>query len=244
MESKAKTLTEENNTFWSDAIAEGSIDRWRHKSRIKRLRWRIIIGVSLSIKRLLDICGSLFALLLFSPIFLITALAIKLDDRGPIFFKQVRVGEGGKLFDIFKFRSMCLNADQIKDALQEQNQHSEGVTFKMKEDPRITKPGKWIRRLSIDEFPQFINVLKGEMSLVGPRPPVPKEVALYGARHLRRLRAKPGITCLWQIGGRAEIDFEGQVRLDLQYIQSQSIKQDIIILFKTIPAVLLGKGAY
>ena len=183
-------------------------------------------------------------MIVFSPIFLFTAVAIKFDDGGPIFFKQVRVGEGGQLFGILKFRSMVMNADQIKETLSEQNQHSDGVTFKMKEDPRITKPGRWIRRLSIDEFPQFFNVLKGEMSLVGPRPPVPKEVALYGARHLRRLRVKPGITCLWQIGGRAEIDFEGQVRLDLQYIHSQSIWQDIVILLKTIPAVVLGKGAY
>lgn len=244
MSKEANKQDNAENSFWSQAITEGSLERWRRRSRIKRLRWRIIIGLSLSIKRLLDIFGSLFALLLFSPIFLITAIAIKLDDRGPVFYKQVRVGKGGTLFDIFKFRSMVLNAEQIKETLTDQNQHSDGVTFKMKQDPRITKPGKWIRRLSIDEFPQFLNVLKGEMSLVGPRPPVPREVAVYGARHLRRLRAKPGITCLWQIGGRAEIDFEGQVRLDLQYIQSQSLKQDILILLKTIPAVLLGKGAY
>lgn len=232
------------DSFWGDAISSGKIEKWRRRSQIKRFRWRLIIGISLLIKRVIDIVGSLVALLIASPIFLITALAIKLDDGGPICFKQLRVGEGGKLFPIYKFRSMVMNADQIKDELLDQNQHSDGVTFKMKADPRITKPGRWIRRLSIDEFPQFINVLKGEMSLVGPRPPVPKEVALYGARHLRRLRTKPGITCLWQIGGRAEIDFEGQVRLDLQYIHSQNLWQDIVILFKTIPAVILGKGAY
>ncbi len=204
-----------------------------------------MIRLTLALKRLLDIVGSLCAILIASPIFLFTALAIKLDDRGPILFKQIRVGDGGKLFDIWKFRSMVMNADQIKDEILEQNQHGDsGVTFKMKDDPRITKPGKWIRKLSIDEFPQFFNVLMGDMSLVGPRPPVPREVALYGARHLRRLRAKPGITCLWQIGGRADIDFEGQVRLDLQYIHSQSLWQDILILIKTVPAVLLGKGAY
>ncbi len=195
-------------------------------------------------KRLLDIIGSLVAMILLSPIFLITMAAIKLDDGGPVFFRQVRVGENGRLFNILKFRSMVLDADQIKDNFLNENQHGAGVTFKMKDDPRITRPGKWIRKLSIDEFPQFVNVLKGEMSLVGPRPPVPREVALYGARHLRRLRAKPGITCLWQIGGRADIDFEGQVRLDLAYIHSQSLWKDIVILAKTVPAVLFGKGAY
>ncbi|MFM2241927.1 MAG: putative sugar transferase EpsL, partial [Verrucomicrobiota bacterium] len=126
-----------------------------------------------------------------------------------------------------------------------ENQHGQsGVTFKMKDDPRITRIGKWIRKLSIDEFPQFYNVLRGDMSLVGPRPPVPREVAEYKALHLRRLRVKPGITCLWQIGGRSDIDFEGQVRLDLQYIRSSNVFFDILILLKTLPAVLFGKGAY
>ncbi|MGB0744216.1 MAG: sugar transferase [Opitutales bacterium] len=238
--------TKENpeDNFWSNEILSGRIQQWERKARLRNLRWAAIIKMTLFLKRLLDIVGSICAIIISSPITLLTCLAIKLDDGGPVLFKQVRVGEGGKLFKIWKFRSMVLNADQIKDEILEQNQHGDGVTFKMKDDPRITKPGKWIRKLSIDEFPQFINVLKGDMSLVGPRPPVPREVALYGARHLRRLRAKPGITCLWQIGGRADIDFEGQVRLDLQYIHSQSVWQDIVILLKTIPAVLLGKGAY
>jgi lipopolysaccharide/colanic/teichoic acid biosynthesis glycosyltransferase len=234
-----------DSSFWADAILTGQVEKWHRKARIKRMRWRIIVRLTVGLKRVLDIIGSVCAIILTSPIFIITAAAIKLDDGGPILFKQVRVGDGGRLFDIWKFRSMVLNADQIKDEILEQNAHGDsGVTFKMKDDPRITKPGKWIRKLSIDEFPQFINVLMGEMSLVGPRPPVPREVALYGARHLRRLRAKPGITCLWQIGGRADIDFEGQVRLDLQYIHSQSLWNDIVIIIKTVPAVLLGKGAY
>nr|WP_269540175.1 sugar transferase [Cerasicoccus sp. TK19100] len=206
--------------------------------------WRLTIALSEGGKRALDVIGSAVALLIFSPIFAVTAIMIKLEDRGPVFFSQTRVGEAGRAFQCLKFRSMVINADQIKHELAEQNQHETGVTFKMKDDPRITKVGKYIRKLSIDEFPQFYNVLRGDMSLVGPRPPVPKEVAEYKAFHLRRLMVKPGITCLWQIGGRAEIDFEGQVRLDLQYIGSQSLKQDILILLKTVPAVVLGKGAY
>lgn len=233
------------SNFWANEILTGDVAKWHRRARLKRLRWRLVIRSTLALKRLVDIFGSICAIVLTSPIFLLTALAIKFDDGGPVLFKQIRVGDGGRLFKIWKFRSMVLNADQIKDTILEQNQHGDsGVTFKMKDDPRITKPGKWIRKLSIDEFPQFINVLKGDMSLVGPRPPVPREVALYGARHLRRLRAKPGITCLWQIGGRADIDFEGQVRLDLQYIYSQGFWSDLVIILKTVPAVLLGKGAY
>lgn len=198
-----------------------------------------------AMKRGLDIVGALGALCAFSPIFAVTAILIKLEDRGPVFFCQRRVGAGGRLFGMWKFRSMVVNADKLKDNLLEANQHGQaGVTFKMKNDPRVTKIGKWIRKLSIDEFPQFYNVLRGDMSLVGPRPPVPREVATYKASHLRRLRVKPGITCLWQIGGRSEIDFEGQVRLDLQYIKSSNALYDVVILLKTVPAVLFGKGAY
>ena len=231
--------------FWAQEILSGDVEKWHRRAALKRLRWRVIIRMTLGLKRLVDLVGGFCAIVISSPIFLITALAIKLDDGGPVLFKQIRVGANGQLFEIWKFRSMVLNADQIKDEILEQNEHGgSGVTFKMKDDPRITKPGKWIRKLSIDEFPQFVNVLIGNMSLVGPRPPVPREVALYGARHLRRLRAKPGITCLWQIGGRADIDFEGQVRLDLQYIHSQGFWGDLMIIIKTVPAVLLGKGAY
>lgn len=230
--------------FWQDALASGDFSQWYARAVRKRRRWSRTIRAAHALKRALDVVGSLAALIVFSPIFAATALAIRLEDHGPVFFKQIRVGENGRLFPMWKFRSMVLNADQIKDQLTAQNQHADGVTFKMKHDPRITRTGRWIRKLSIDEFPQFFNVLRGDMSLVGPRPPVPREVALYRARHLRRLRAKPGITCLWQIGGRADIDFEGQVRLDLQYIQSESVWQDIKILFLTVPAVILGKGAY
>jgi lipopolysaccharide/colanic/teichoic acid biosynthesis glycosyltransferase len=230
---------------WSQSNDHGSIMRWSRNARRKITIWRIAITVARALKRGLDIFGALAALVGFAPIFAITSLLIKLEDRGPIFFCQNRVGAGGRLFGMWKFRSMIVNADAIKDQLLQANQHGQsGVTFKMKDDPRITKIGKWIRKLSIDEFPQFYNVLRGDMSLVGPRPPLPREVAEYKASHLRRLRVKPGITCLWQIGGRSEIDFDGQVRLDLQYIRSSSVLFDIRILLKTLPAVIFGKGAY
>lgn len=230
--------------FWETALVEPALLLWEQQAKAKRLRWRLAILSARWLKRLLDIIGSLVGIVLLSPVFLLTILLIKLEDRGPVFFKQVRVGEGGRLFRMIKFRSMVINADAVKDQLLAANQHQQGVTFKMKHDPRITRVGRWIRKLSIDELPQFFNVLSGEMSLVGPRPPVPREVALYHSRHLRRLQAKPGITCLWQIGGRADIDFEGQVRLDLAYIRSQGFWSDVWILLKTVPAVLLGKGAY
>ena len=231
--------------YWSQIGQDGRIEAWCRSARRKMTIWRATIVLARALKRGLDITGALGALVAFSPIFAATAFLIKLEDRGPVFFCQKRVGAGGRLFGMWKFRSMVVNADKLKDQLIEQNQHGQsGVTFKMKDDPRITKIGKWIRKLSIDEFPQFYNVLRGDMSLVGPRPPVPREVATYKASHLRRLRVKPGITCLWQIGGRSDIDFEGQVRLDLQYIRSSSVFFDIMILLKTLPAVLFGKGAY
>ncbi len=243
--SNPKHTGDSDSDFWASALLGDEARVWLRIARRKRNNWKRVIAFSSALKRLVDILGALAAIILLSPIFIFTALAIKWEDRGPILFKQMRVGERGRLFPMWKFRSMIVNADAVKQELKEVNQHgSEGVTFKMKEDPRITRIGKWIRKLSIDEFPQFFNVLVGQMSLVGPRPPVPKEVAMYKARHLRRLRAKPGITCLWQIGGRSEIDFEGQVRLDLQYIQSQGFWSDLWILIKTVPAVLLGKGAY
>jgi lipopolysaccharide/colanic/teichoic acid biosynthesis glycosyltransferase len=139
---------------------------------------------------------------------------------------------------------MCVDAEQKKDTLLQENQHTQGITFKMAADPRITRMGRIIRKLSIDEFPQFFHVLSGEMSLVGPRPATLNEVVMYKAFHLRRLTVKPGITCLWQVMGRSEIDFEGQVLLDLKYIDTESFWQDTKILFLTIPAVLSGKGAY
>ncbi len=210
----------------------------------KRAAWRWTISGASLMKRLLDICGSATALIIFSPIFATIAALIKLEDRGPVFFTQTRVGRLGKTFKMFKFRSMCVDAEAKMKELLAKNQHTQGVTFKLKDDPRITKVGKWLRRLSLDELPQFFNVLKGDMSLVGPRPPLPREVALYTVADRRRLVAVPGITCFWQIGGRSEIDFSGQVALDVRYIESQNVWLDIKILAKTVPAVLGSKGAY
>jgi len=211
---------------------------------VKRAVWKFVVWFTHFIKRVLDMGGSLCAMLLLSPVFLFTWIAIKIEDPGPSFYVQQRVGKWGQLFSMYKFRSMVMHADKIKDTLLDQNESAKGVIFKMKEDPRITRTGKWIRKLSIDELPQLLNVLKGEMSLVGPRPAVPSEVAEYNQRDRKRLDVIPGITCLWQVGGRSDIDFEGQVRLDVQYIREQSFISDLVILLKTIPAVLLGKGAY
>jgi len=158
-------------------------------------------------------------------------------------FEQIRVGKYGCHFKMYKFRSMRPDAEKQLEKLLAQNHHKEGITFKIKDDPRLTRVGKWLRKFSFDELPQFYNVFKGDMSLVGPRPPVPREVALYTLADRRRLAIKPGITCFWQIGGRAEIDFSGQVDLDVQYIEQQSLFTDIKILARTVPAVLSGKGA-
>ena len=209
----------------------------------KKSLWIFVVESARALKRVMDIIGSAVGLLLLSPVFLATALLIKIEDRGPIFYGQDRVGKWGRIFRMYKFRSMVVNADKMKDTLLDQNE-SGGVIFKMKRDPRITRVGRVIRKLSIDELPQLLNVLKGDMSLVGPRPPVPREVAEYELSDRRRLDMVPGLTCLWQVAGRSDIDFEGQVRLDVQYLESQSLKGDIILLLKTIPAVLSGRGAY
>jgi lipopolysaccharide/colanic/teichoic acid biosynthesis glycosyltransferase len=174
---------------------------------------------------------------------LITAIAIKLDTPGPIIFKQVRVGKWGKTFNCYKFRSMFIDAEARKAELMVHNEADE-VVFKMKRDPRVTRIGRIIRKLSIDELPQIFNVIKGDMSLVGPRPPVPIEVEDYQFDQYRRLDTIPGITGLQQISGRSELSFKRWVELDVQYIKEQSLKKDIEIILKTIPAVISGRGAY
>lgn len=213
------------------------------EARVKQLFYSLSIEAPGAIKRSLDIILSLAALLMLSPLFLLVILLIKLEDGGPIFFAQTRVGLFGREFKMYKFRSMCLDAEQRLKELLARNQHKQGVTFKIKDDPRVTRAGKWLRKFSLDELPQFFNVLIGDMSVVGPRPPVPREVALYTAADRRRLAVKPGITCIWQVSGRAEIDFSGQVQLDVRYIESQSFWVDVNILARTLPAVISGKGA-
>jgi lipopolysaccharide/colanic/teichoic acid biosynthesis glycosyltransferase len=220
--------------------------RWPQRFRYwrKKYAWLIIVGGTRRIKRLIDFFAALAGMVVLAPLFLAVALAIKLTDKGPILFWQTRVGQYGREFPFPKFRSMVVNAEALKDQLKELNQHANEKTFKMKRDPRITWIGRIIRKLSIDELPQLWNVLIGDMSLVGPRPPVPREVALYTLSDRRRLDVIPGLTCIWQVSGRSEIPFDRQVELDVQYIQSQSLWFDVKLLFLTIPAVLLGKGAY
>lgn len=217
---------------------------WLHlRSRTECLLWRSLLASGAVVKRALDVVLSGIALTVLSPLFLLIAFLIKLEDRGPVLFTQVRVGKFGREFRMFKFRSMCLDAEQRLKELLAKNQHKQGVTFKIKKDPRITRVGRWLRKFSLDELPQFLNVFVGDMSLVGPRPPVPREVALYSQADRRRLAVQPGITCIWQVSGRAEIDFPGQVELDVQYIESQRIATDLRILARTVPAVVSGKGA-
>jgi len=206
--------------------------------------WEAGLRSVYAVKRLLDVMLSGLALALLTPLFFGVGLAIVLEDGFPVFFAQDRVGLNGRVFRFYKFRSMFRNAEQLKDALIKQNESADGVIFKMKNDPRITKVGRFIRRYSIDEMPQFLNVLLGDLSIVGPRPPVPREVAQYTLEDRKRLHVKPGLTCLWQIQGRSEIPFKDQVRLDLQYIHSQSMVRDFVIMVKTVPAVLLGRGAF
>lgn len=193
----------------------------------------------LFLKRAMDIVGSLLGLIILSPIFLIVSVLIKLEDpKGKIFFSQERNGVNGKIFNMYKFRSMVHNAEELLEGLMEQNEQS-GPAFKMKDDPRITKIGKFIRKTSIDELPQLINILKGDMSIVGPRPPIPREVAQYTEHQMQRLLVKPGLTCYWQVGGRNEIGFDEWVELDIKYIEERNLWIDIKLIFKTV-FVLFG----
>jgi exopolysaccharide biosynthesis WecB/TagA/CpsF family protein len=194
-------------------------------------------------KRTLDVMVGGAALTVLSPLLLLTAVAIKLESPGPVFFKQTRVGLHGERFDIWKFRSMYIDAEERRARLLKESDRS-GSHFKMRSDPRITRVGRLIRRLSVDELPQLWNVLNGSMSLVGPRPNLETEVAAYRLEELSRLNVKPGITCTWQVSGRAELPWEKQVQLDLDYVYEPSLKSDFSLLMRTIPAVLTGRGAY
>ncbi len=201
--------------------------------------------LSQALKRGADIGVAGIALLLLSPLFAILAIAIKLTDNGPVLFWQSRVGRYGRLFQFPKFRSMVVDAEARKDALLNNNQHGEaGVTFKMKRDPRITRVGALLRRFSLDELPQLWCVFKGDMTIVGPRPAVPRETSLYTSADRRRLTVTPGLTCIWQVSGRSEIAFPQQVEMDWEYIHGQSLFHDLLLFLKTIPAVLKGRGAY
>ncbi len=200
--------------------------------------------IRLFIKRLMDIAGSLVGLILASPILIITAIAIRLESPGDVIFKQVRIGKNSKPFKIYKFRSMYMDAEERKKELMAKNQMGNDLMFKIEDDPRITKVGKFIRKTSIDELPQLYNILKGDMSLVGTRPPTRDEVKKYERHHHRRISITPGLTGMWQVSGRSSItDFEQVVELDRQYIENWSIMLDIKLLFKTVWVVLKGRGA-
>ncbi len=211
--------------------------------RLSAAAWAIRNEALGGVKRALDVSICIMALPFLAPIMLATAIAIKLDSPGPVLFKQARVGKWGKPFTCYKFRSMFIDAEARKAELMHLNE-ADAIVFKIARDPRVTRVGRIIRKLSIDEFPQLFNVLKGEMSWVGPRPPVPNEVANYQYDHHQRLLATPGITGLQQVSGRSTVNFSRWVELDVQYIQEQSLKKDLEILIKTIPAVISGKGAY
>ena len=197
----------------------------------------------LFLKRCMDILGAVSALLIVSPILLASALAIKLTSPGPVFFRQLRVCKDGKAFYMLKFRSMYEGADASKAELMQYNETT-GPVFKMRNDPRVTPLGRLMRKYSIDELPQLWHVLTGEMSLVGPRPPLPSEVEHYEDWHRRRLEIKPGLTCIWQVRGRSDTSFDEWMRMDIEYIEKRSLLLDIKLLLQTIPAVLGGRGAY
>jgi lipopolysaccharide/colanic/teichoic acid biosynthesis glycosyltransferase len=198
----------------------------------------------LALKRLIDIGGSVTLIVVLAPITALIALAIKAQDGGPVLFWQRRVGRHGREFPFPKLRSMVPNAEAIRQQILHQNHHGQSVTFKLKDDPRITPVGKLIRRYSLDELPQLWCVLRGDMSLVGPRPPLPNEVSHYRIQHRRRLDAKPGLTCIWQVSGRGDIPFDQQWEQDVQYVESASLALDLRLLLMTLPAVLSGRGAY
>ncbi len=198
--------------------------------------------IRLFIKRLMDISGSIIAIIIFFIPAVITAILIKLTSKGHVLYKSKRVGKNGRLFTFYKFRTMYTGSDELRSVLIEKYS-KDGIEIKLKDDPRVTMIGRFSRKTSMDEIPQLYNVLRGDMSLVGPRPPMPDEVEKYSIRQRRRISMKPGITCLWQVGGRSRLSFDDRVKLDLEYIDNWSLKLDFVILLKTVPAVLFTKGA-
>ncbi|MGZ8887806.1 MAG: sugar transferase [Nitrososphaeraceae archaeon] len=200
-------------------------------------------GINLFLKNLIDYVLGSIIFIIFIPIYLFVGMLIKISSRGPVFFEQKRMTKDCRIFYMYKFRTMYVDAEKRLKDLVEYNE-ADGPLFKMKNDPRITRVGRFLRKFSIDELPQIINVLKGELSLVGPRPPLPVEVEKYDEWEIKRMNVKQGITGLWQVSGRSDLSFEEMARLDLYYIQNWSIEMDIKIILKTIPTVLFGKGAY
>jgi exopolysaccharide biosynthesis polyprenyl glycosylphosphotransferase len=196
-----------------------------------------------ALKRALDVAIALAGLVATLPLTLVIALLIKLDSPGPVFFRQERLGKGLRPFSIFKFRSMYTDQTEVPPELLQKNE-TNGPLFKMRKDPRVTRVGRWLRRTSLDELPQLINILMGEMSVVGPRPPMPRELAGYDTVQRLRLRVTPGLTGLWQVSGRSEVKFEQMVQMDLHYMEHRSLWLDLKIMVMTVPSVLFGKGAF
>lgn len=194
-------------------------------------------------KRIFDIIFSILCIILLIPFMLVISILIKFDSKGPVFFKQARVGKDGEFFVMYKFRSMCDDAENQLHKLKQCNE-KDGPVFKIYDDPRVTRFGRVIRRTSIDELPQLFNILRGEMSFVGPRPPLPREVVQYNSHQLQRISVTPGLTCYWQISGRSNLSFDDWVELDLKYIRERGIRTDLKILLQTLPAVLKREGAY
>ena len=223
----------------SEARAEiGRDDEWTPLRR--RLEGQRALEV---LKRVVDIIAAALGLLLFLPLLPFIAALVRLESKGPLFFGQDRVGRYGQRFRCYKIRSMVPDAEAIKDSLEHLNE-ADGAAFKIRQDPRITRVGKFVRRSSLDEFPQLWNVLKGDMSIVGPRPQIPGEVENYEPAHRVRLLVKPGLTCLWQISGRNDVDFSEWMRLDREYVENRTLALDVSILLRTLPAVVNRTGAY
>lgn len=211
------------------------------KYSFEKRRTRVLY---ISAKRTMDFIGAILGLVLLSPLFLLIAIMIKLEDpRGSVFYCQIRIGKNEKPFKMYKFRSMVSNAEELLEKLLVQNE-VKGAMFKMKEDPRITKVGKFIRKTSIDELPQLWNVIRGEMSLVGPRPPLPREVELYSNYDKLRLKVSPGCTGLWQVSGRSNLSFDEMIELDLEYIESRGLWLDVKLILRTIKIMIFPNSAY
>jgi exopolysaccharide biosynthesis polyprenyl glycosylphosphotransferase len=218
---------------------------WRDGKPLIQLTVPSLRGQQLLLKRFFDLLGALAGIVLFSPVFALVALIVKLDSPGPAFFRQTRVGRGGRPFRIAKFRTMRVGAEEELNDLRQQSVYTDGRLFKVRGDPRVTRVGRFLRRSSLDELPQLLNVLCGEMSLVGPRPPLPSEVDLYEEQHYARFDVKPGMTGPWQVSGRNNIEsFEDVVKLETQYIREWNLASDLVILAKTVGVVLGMRGAH
>ena len=220
------------------------VDEERRAERLDAVGLLAARPWQLGVKRLLDVVGSLTLLIVLSPLMLVIAIAVSLTSPGPVIYAQRRIGEGGHPFTMYKFRSMDRDAHDLRHLYAHRNRHTTGPVFKVPDDPRVTRVGRVIRRLSLDELPQLLNVIRGDMSLVGPRPALPEEFALCSFDVRQRTLVRPGLTCIWQVSGRSDVDFLRWVDMDLEYIRTWTLRLDLLLLVRTIPAVFRGNGAY